>query len=169
MKTLAFFLLLSFAASDSFSLVNKSKQAYTNVYHYRNNISLKNFDGTISTIQVIGSSAILYNSDGSQSAIDLCGRSSTLTAIDGTSLSVFHNPSSSRVFNPDGTSIIINHMNNTSSCLTASGKHTIMHTFGDMRERRYKNRIDVLIHMNWLIQNEAVEATDELNREEHQN
>ncbi len=169
MKILMFFLLLSFTASESSTLVNKNNHEFTSTYHYLNNISLKNFDGTRSTVYVSGNSATLMNSDGTQSTIDFCGNSSTLIAIDGTSASIFHNGISSTVFNSDGTQIIVSHMQSTSLCYTENGKHMIMHTFGDMRERRHKNKIDVLIHMNWLLQKKAIKAMDELDKEEGQN
>lgn len=169
MKIQLFFLLLSFLASDSFSQKNKSNQDFTNVYHYRNYISLKHFDGTQATISVNGNSATLFNADGSQSTIDFGRNTSTLIAIDGTGLSVFHNGLSSTVFLSDGTRVIVNHMNSTSSCLTEDGKHTITHTFGNTREMRHKNQIDVLIHMNWLIQKDFEEASEEFSKEELQN
>jgi len=167
MKTLVFFLLLPFTTSESFAQANKSNRATTSVSHFRNNISVKNFDGTHATIYVNGSTATLVNSDGTQSTIDFCENSSTLIAIDGTSSSVFHNGLSSTISSSDGTQFIVNHMRNTSLCSTKSGKHTINHNFGHLRERRYKNEIDVLIHRNWLIQKKIVDATEatvELNR-----
>lgn len=167
MKIQLFFLLLFFAASESFSQESKSNQAVTNVYHYRSNISLSNFDGTRSTIRVNGNSATLFNSDGSISTIDFCGNSSTLIAVDGTISSIFHNGLSSAVTRSDGSQFFVNHMQSTSSFSTAYGKHTITHNFGFRKERRHKNKIDVLIHMNWLMQQEALEAAVESNEEEH--
>ena len=161
MKYQLFFLLLCFTVSESFSQVDKSNQAVTNVYHYGNNISLKNFDGTRSTIHMNGNSATLFNSDGTQSTIDFFGDSSVLIANDGTSSSVFHNGFSSTVHTADGTQAMVNHMNSTSSYSIANEKHIIMHTFGNICERLYKNRIDVLIHMNWLVQKEAIVVTGE--------
>lgn len=175
MKIQAFFLLLSVLAFESFSLVNGNNQAFTNVYHYRNSISLKNFDNTRSTIYISGNSATLFNPDGSQSIIRFCGRTSMLIAADGSNSSVFHNGFSSRILKSDGTQIFVSHMSTSSSCSTANGKHTITHTFGNSCEGRYKKRIDVLIHMNWLMQKEALEATeesdesDESKEEEEQN
>lgn len=169
MKIPIFFLILSFVASEGFSQVNKSDQAFTNVYHFGNNISVKNFDGTHSNIYVSRCSATLINANGAQSTIDFFGKnSSTLFAIDGTTSTISHNGLSSSVFNSDGTRIIVNHMQSNSSCSIANKKHSISHTFSKMKERRFKDEIDVLIHRNWMIQMMAAQATDELDRKENQ-
>lgn len=159
MKIQLVLLLLCFSVTDSFSQANQNERVLTNVHHYRSNISVKNFDGTRSSIDMNGNSATLTNSDGIQSTIDFNKNSSTLIASDGTIIMVSHNSSSSTVNMPDGSQFFVNHMHSTSSCSTVHGKHTIMHFFGDVGERRFKNKIDVLIHVNWLIQNEIIEAT----------
>ena len=161
MKIQVLILLLVFAASECFAQNSKSGQALSNVYHYGNNISIKNFDGSRSTIYVFGNSAQLINSDGTQSIIDFYGKSSRIIEIDGTVSTVYHNGFSSTVMNSDGSQFIVNHMHNSSTCFTDNGKHTIMHTFGEMKERRYKIQIDVLIHSNWLSQRRALESIDE--------
>ena len=45
--------------------------------------------------------------------------------------------------------------------ITKCKKHTIAHTFGNVTGRQYKDRINVLIHINWLLQKEDVEVTDQ--------
>ena len=116
MKTQALFFLLFIAASQTFSQENKIKQDFTNVYHYGNNITLNNFDGTRSSIQVNGNSATLFNSDGTQSTIDINRNSSILIASDGTSSSIYLNDYSSTIYNSEGTMIFVSHMQSTSSC-----------------------------------------------------
>jgi len=165
MKTQIFLLLFCFAAVNTFAQKNKSTRAYTNVHHYGNNKFLSNADGTRSSIFVNGSSAMLVNADGSQSTIDFHGNSSTLVAIDGTTSTITHNRFSSRVFNSDGTQMTINHMPSSSSYSTASDKHMITHTFGNTWEMCVKNKLDVLIHRNWIIQKRTAELMAELNEE----
>ncbi len=157
------FLLLLFAAFGSFSQESVSNQTVTNVYHYRSNIALNNFDGTRSSIRLNGNSATLFNSNGTISTIDFSGTSSTLIAADGTIASISHNGLSSVITRTDGSQFFVNHLQSTSSCSTANGKHTITHYFGFIKEKQHKDKIDVLIHMNWLIQQEALEASVEFN------
>jgi len=154
------FLLVSFMTSGNFCVEKEPDQVYTKVYHYQNNISLNNFDGTTSNILLNGNSATLYNADGTQSTINFCNNSSTLIAADGTSSTIFHSGFSSTVSISDGTRVNINHMQRSSSCTTANGKHRIMHTFSNVKDKRYKDKIDVLIHINWLTQNKALLSTD---------
>ena len=168
MNIQAIFLLLSFFTAENFSQLSKSNQAFSNAYHYGSNISIRNFDDTRSTIDRSGNSATLFNSDGTHSTIYFFGRSSTIIGIDGTSSWISHNGRSSTITRSDGTQFFVNHMNSTSSIWTAQGTHTITHTFGKMEERCRKDRMDVLIHMNWLIKKEIAEATAELSTEEQE-
>lgn len=162
MKTHLILLLLSLAISEGFSQVNNSNQPLSSVYHYGYNISLRNYDGTRSVINGRLSSATLLNSDGTQSVLNFNGNTATLNAIDGTISSVFFNRLSSTVHNADGTRITINHRRNTSTCSTEYGTHTIMHTFGSVEEWCNTNVVDVLVHMNWVMQMRAEEADDEI-------
>jgi len=141
--------LLSLPISENFPPINSSEHNTTNVYHYNNMMTLKNFDGTRSTINLDAKSATLKDADGSLSTINFSGNSSTLIASDGSSASVFHNGLTSTIFNSDGTQIIVNHMRRSSSCLTANGKHLITHSIGNIEEIRNKDKIDVLIHSHW--------------------
>ncbi|WP_420318955.1 hypothetical protein [Ekhidna sp.] len=161
MKIHLFLFLLTFAVTESFSQANNNDQGLTNVYHYRNNIFLRNYDGTRSRIDVNWNSATLYNPDGTQSVIELCGSTATLITIDGNVLSVIYSGLSSSVHDVDGTIIMINHRRKSSICSTAYGNHTIMHTFGSTEEWPYKNLIDVLIHMNWYMQKKILHISDE--------
>ncbi|NNK90646.1 MAG: hypothetical protein HKO89_08575 [Saprospiraceae bacterium] len=119
---------------------------------------MTNFDGTRSTIYVNRNSATLDNSDGTSSTINFFGDHSNLIWTDGTQSSVFHNGSSSRINNPGGKQFIISHRKNRSSFLTTDGAHAITHFFGNIKECRYIDKIDVLIHMNWLVQKKAANA-----------
>ncbi|MEM6321317.1 MAG: hypothetical protein AAF960_26905 [Bacteroidota bacterium] len=163
MKIQLLFVLLSFTASENFSSENLSNSTISTVYHYRNNIYVTNFDGTRSTIQVSGNSATLFNADGTISEIYFGSSSSRIVAADGTMASVSHNGASSTVTRSDGSQFFVNHTPSTSSCSIAAKKHTIMHNFGFRKEWRNKNKIDVLVHMNWLVQKVVAEAIAESN------
>lgn len=150
-------LLLLFFAVTGFAQVDKNNQELSRVSHYRNNISVNNFDGTRSTVHISGNSATLVHPDGGLSSIDFTGNTSTLIATDGTSFSILHNGFSSVITRPDGSQFFVNHMQSSSSCSVNAEKHTIIHNFGEMTERCYKERVDVLIHVNWLLQKETIE------------
>ncbi len=167
MKIQLFLFLISFVTFESFCQVN---QSFTNAYHpYQGHILLTNSDGTHSTIFVNGGSATLVNPDGTQSTIDFGKNSSTLMADDGSNLVIYHNLLSSTIPNPDGTQIVVNHLGSSSSCSTQNENHTITHNYGHNRRRICTNGIDVLIHMNWLMQNKGGKVTKEFNNEELQN
>ncbi len=166
MKFPLFFLLLFVVVVDGFAQKNENSQAYSNVHHFGSNISIKNFDGTNSSVLVNGNSATLFNADGTQSTIEFSGDLFTLIAADGTSSSVNHNNFSSTIFNSDGSRLFVNHMQGTSSCSTPNGKHRITHTFGKVREMCYKNVIDVLIHRNWVLQTNKLAMSAESISEE---
>ena len=163
MKIQALFLILLFTITSGFSQTKKSKQTVTNVHHSLSSSSVKNFDGTSSTIFINGNSATLMNSDGSHSTINSFGNSSTVVAIDGSTSSIFHNAYSSTVMNADGTQFVVSHMQNKSTCSTANQIHGISHFFGNIKESRYKNEIDVLLHVNWLTQMKVAEQMVEPN------
>jgi len=163
MQIQVLFLLFSFLTSGDSFLENKTDKVYTNVYHYNNNVVLKNFDGTTSTIQLYGNSASLINADGTQSTIIYGVNSSTLISSDGTSSLISHSGSTSSVAIPDGTRININHMQRSSTCTTDEGKHRIMHTFTrfiDSCNSSTKEKIDVLIHVNWIMQTKALATVE---------
>ena len=155
MKIQLFLLLLCLLATEGFAQAKKSKQSVSSVYHYGSNISVRNFDGTRSTIDMNGNSATLFNSDGSLSTIELCGNFSTLITVDGIILTLSLNGFSTTVTMPDGTQFFISHMNSTSTCSTAEGKHAIMHTISKTGERGHQKKIDLLLHMNWLVRKKA--------------
>lgn len=161
MKTQLFLLLIFFVASESMAQSDnddKNDNAFSRVYHYRNTVSVSNFDGTRSTINVNYNSATLVNPDGTMSTINFNGQSSTLIEIDGTMSSISHNGLSSQVTKADGSQILITHQKVSSSCTIEGEKHIITHNFGLIEEMRNKNGIDVLIHMNWLSQKGALQA-----------
>jgi len=170
MKPQLLFLLLTISISDGFSQQNKNDQFFTTVYYYQNSITVLNFDGTSSRICLNGNTATVFNSDGTQSTIQKCGNISNLIAIDGTSSSVIHNGKlTSTTFNSDGSKLFINHMRDSSTCLTPRGRHIITHNFVNLRRSRSKNKIDVLIHKNWLLQKKIADAEEEFYDEEYQN
>ncbi len=155
MKFRFLLLVLSFVSTEMYAQIKQSTRDFTSVHHYRNNISLRNFDGTHSSIYYSGNSATLVNSNGLRSTIDSFGDYSILFSIDGSTSTIFHNGFSSTVHNTDGTQIIINHRRNSSFCTTLDDKHTLIHNFGLLDEScndRKKNIIDILVHVNWAIQ-----------------
>lgn len=161
MKFQLLLLVLSFFVSDKISVDNDKKRDFTNIYHYGNNISVRNFDGTLSTVYINFNSATLFNPDGTQSTIDSGKNSSRLITSDGNVATVVHSGYSSTVRRANGTQFLISHRNSTSSCSTEDGKHTIMHNFGFVEEICNKNMVDVLVHANWLIQLEVAQAAEE--------
>ena len=169
MRIISLLLLLSFAITNSVAKDKKKDKAYSNVHHYRSNISVNNFDGSSSSIFINGNTATLSNADGTQSTIEIFGNSSTVICIDGTRSTIMYNGMSTTVFNSDGSQFTINHMLNRSTCSAPYGKHTIRHIFGDANERRHKKVIDVLVHTNWYVRKKVAEAMVELEIEEQQN
>lgn len=168
MKIQIVFFLLSFLTADCLAQKAKIEQDLTSVHHYRNNISLFNYDGSTSSIYVSGNGAVLFIADGTQSSIDFGKRTSRLVAKDGTTSTVFHSGMSSTIYKQDGTQIFISHMQSISSCSTEIGKHIIKHTFGSTVEICNKNHIDVLLHMNWLVEKQALSLAQEEKVEEPQ-
>jgi|GEM_PF-2217894 len=157
------FLLLTFTASSPLTNDNNDKKAFSEAYHYLNNITVKSSDGTNYSIFVNGNAATLFNPDGTQSTIEYRGNSSYLIACDGTTSTINHTKMSSNVFNSDGTRMIVNHMSNSSLCYTEIGKHTVSHTFGNSVEYCNKKILDVLIHRNWFLQQKAANVIAQLN------
>lgn len=168
MKTLMLFLTLAFAASSSSNPVNDNGHDLSSTYHYGTNVSVKNFDGTRSTIDVNWSSATLFNPDGTQSIIEFRGKSSNLIEIDGSISQVISNGSFSTIIRADGTQMVINHMPSTSSCYLGNEKHTIMHTFGAVKEIKRKKRIDILLHCNWFMKKKVAKAIEEESNKEEE-
>ncbi len=161
MKSQLLFLLLSFVFTQGFSQNSERNHDNTNVYHYGNNISVKNYDNSRSSIYISGNSARLFNPDGTQSSIDFIDNTANLILIDGTASTVTYNGASSTIVNTDGSQVVVNHRNQTSSCYVSFGKHNINHTFGRAKELKYKKHIDILLNMSWYMQKKAVADTDE--------
>ena len=153
--------MLTLVGSISFAQDKHKEKVYSTIHHYRSNISVNNFDGTRSTIFINGNTATLSNADGTESTLEIFGQSSTVIAVDGTRSTIIHNGMTTTILNSDGSELTINHMNNRSTCSTPYGKHTIRHIFGNMKERRFKEEIDILVHTNWFVRKRASESLTE--------
>lgn len=155
--------LLFFVVPEAFSQETQSDQEATNVYYSANYISVKNPDGTNSTINRYGS---LAHSDGTSATINFNKRTSSVIAVDGTNWVILQNGLSSTVTSPDGVKFFINHMRNRSACTSVYGRHTITHNFGATCHNQ--KLIDILLHTNWLAQKkyEAEEAQEEATEKE---
>ncbi len=144
------------------------QQHITSALHYDNNIVLRNFDGTNSTIYIYKTSATLRNSDGTQCSIYFFGGNSlNLIALDGSSRTVYHHGASSTITDPrDGSQIFVNHSRTTSTCSQPDARHTINHTLNiglqKSSSRRTPKGINVLIHHNWLMKKEIAKAVAEM-------
>ena len=164
--------LMIISLAVAFAQVDERKNPITTAYHYRNNITIKNADGTQSNIYTNGSTATLTNEDGTQTILDYSVYPSLLIGNDGAASVVFRNGMSSTVHTENGTELI-NHGRRTISTSTFStpfGTHRIMHTFGARNEWCSKRDIDVLVHMNWLMQQKAqtIAMAETYNAQENQ-
>lgn len=151
------------ATNDSYNLDN-FRQDLSTAIHHENNIVLRNFDGTNSSIYINYNFATLNNADGTQSTIYFDRLNSiNLIALDGTRRTVTQHGSSSTVINEiDATQIFVNHSRTTSTCSQEDARHTINHNLGLVkRGPRTKRAIDVLIHMNWLMRKVNYNAPQE--------
>ena len=163
MKVQLFLLVLSFFAIEGFSQEkNTNAKNFTNVYHYGNNISYVNFDGTRSTIFISGRTARVFNADGSQSMVEFNGATPRFVGVNGMTSLINYNGKTSTVENPDGSRVIVNHMRNTSGCSVGSERTSLLHIYGNKRSRRTKSKIDVLVHMNWLAQKKAALISEDI-------